>query len=126
MAGDIIDRAYLDVDGEQVFCDSIDIDPENQSDFVNAMTPNNEPLGIRSGNEQFDVKADVTMRATEEVDFDDHWHKKTIVKIMVNFEGGKTHSFGKAVVTKPGIAAKVGEEVKRSIELKAWSRIISG
>lgn len=126
MAGDIIDRAYLDIDGAQVFCDSIDIEPENDSDWVTAMTPDNNPLGVRGGNDRFGVSADITMRETEEVNFDSLWQERTIVKIMVEFEGGSVHTYQKAVVTKSGTAAKHGEEVKRSIELNAWDRIISG
>lgn len=125
MAGDVIDRAYFEIDGKQVYCDSIEEDPEDDTDFVTAMTPNNDPIGFRSGNLRYNLSAEVTMLAAEQVDFDKLWTAKRIVKAKVIFEGGKVHAYNKVVVAKPGTAAKHGEEVKRSIECKAYGRVVS-
>jgi hypothetical protein len=83
-----IDRAYLDIDGINVACDSIDIEPEDDTDFVTAMTKDNEPIGTKSGNRRFSVSAKVTMTDDEEVDFEALWEEKTNVKVNVEFEGG--------------------------------------
>lgn len=120
-----IDRAYLEIDGTSVYCDSIDIDPEDDTDFVTAMTPDNEPLGTKSGNRRFSVSAKVTMMEDEDVDFDDLWETKSNVKVNVIYEGGTTHSFGRGVVSKPGVSANHGDKTTRNIELKCWQRVIS-
>ena len=120
-----IDRAYLDIDGTNVACDSIDIEPEDDTDFVTAMTKDNEPIGTKSGNRRYNVTCKVTMTDDEEVDFEALWEEKTNVKVNVEFEGGTYWTFGKGVIAKSGIAAAHGDKTTRNLDLKCWQRVIS-
>ena len=125
MAGDIIDRAYLEIDGDQVHCDSIDIDPEDDSEFVTAMTPSNDPLGVSMGNRRYRLRADVTVREDEDVDFHQLWEEKESIPVGVEFESGVTWEFSEGYISKPGIAARHGEACKWSIEILAFGLQIS-
>jgi hypothetical protein len=120
-----IDRAYLEVDGEQILCDSINIDPEDDTDFVTAMTPSNSPLGFKHGNKRYNITTDVTMSDDEDVDFHDLWFEKTNVPVEIEYEGGTTWSFGKGVISKPGVASTHGEKTTWSLELKCYDLAIS-
>lgn len=125
MAGKSIDRAYLEVDGTRIICDSIDIDPEDDTDFVTGMTTDNEPLGIRSGNRRYDVRAEVTMNDDEDVDFHLLWQDKDNIPVSVEFEGGVTWAWSNGVISKPGLGARHGEKVTWSLELKCWGLQVS-
>jgi hypothetical protein len=125
--GDPIDRAYLEVDGEQVYCESIDIDLDDKTDWVDAMTKDNEPLGVVSGNRHGEIKATLAVREDDEDDIDwiDLWEKKTNVTVVVEFENGRTFSFAKGVVSKPSEGAKHGDKATRQVELKCWNLVVS-
>ncbi|HHE72818.1 MAG TPA: hypothetical protein ENL34_11125 [Chloroflexi bacterium] len=125
MPNKVIDRGYLNIDGDQVLCDSIDIDPEDDSEFAMAMTPDGEPLGVVSGSRRYRVRADVTMRADEAVDFHQLWVDKTSVPTEVQYEGGVTWAFSEGVISKPGNQSSHGEKAKWSIELLCWGLQIS-
>lgn len=125
--GDPIDRAYLEVDGEQVFCESIDPDFDDKTEWVDAMTKDGEPLGVVSGNRHATVKASIAMREDEEDDIDwiDLWEKKTNVPVSIEFQNGRTFSFAKAVVSKPSTSSKHGDKTTWSVELMCWQLVVS-
>lgn len=126
MAGNVIDKASIDINGEIYWADSVDIDPEDDTDFVTAMTDNNQPLGIKRGNERFNISAEISLTIDQTGDgLETAWSEKSNVPVIVYFENGETHSFSKGAISKIGLAAKSGESVKRTIEIKAWDRAIA-
>jgi hypothetical protein len=125
MPGDPIDRAYLEIDGDQIYCDSIDIEPEDDSEFVTAMTKDNEPIGVSMGNRRYRIRADITVREDEDVDLHQLWEDKENVPAGVEFESGKTWEFSNGYVSKPGISARHGEKATWSLELLCYGLQIS-
>ena len=123
--GDPIDRAYLEIDSTQVFCESIDPDFDDKTEWVDAMTKDNQPLGVVRGNQHGEIKATIAMLEGEEVDFIDLWEKKTNIPVTIEYQEGATLSFGKGVLSKPGISSKHGDKTTWSIELKCWNLVVS-
>lgn len=123
--GDPIDRSYLDLAGIDVSCDSIDPDFDDSTDWVKAMTRNNEPLGLKSGNRTCDCKVDVTMREGE-INFLKIWKDKTNVPCTIEYESGRSFSFSKGRIGKPSISAREGEKVTWSFDMKLWMLSITG
>jgi hypothetical protein len=121
MAGNVVDKASIDISGDILWADSVDIAPEDDTDFVTAMTDDNSPLGIKRGNERFTVTAEVTMTVDDDT-VEAAWEDKRNVPVVVYFENGVTHSFAYGAIAKVDLAAKSGESVKRTIEIKAWGR----
>lgn len=125
--GDPISRAFLTVNGKKVVCESIEMDPDDGTEFVEAMTEDNEPLGVSHGNLKNTITAEIPMREgdTADVDFDDLQETKSNVVTTVEFRSGRIHTFQKGVVAKHAPSSRVGEKVTRSVELKVWRRVIS-
>ena len=125
MAGDIIDREYLDINGMEFEVETLNQDPDDSSNVVNAMTKNNQPVGMSRGNETWEITADVAVRVSNVdnmVALDDLFSNKTDVPVTVIQEGGKAYSYEHGFVTGLGESSSHGESVKRSIAIKAWGR----
>jgi hypothetical protein len=112
-----IDRAYLEIDGDQIYMDNIDIKMSDGTKMVTAMTPDNEPIGVVSGNREYAVSGDCTMQAEDAVDFHQLWVDKDEVPLEVQFEGGVTWAWDKAVMAAPGVKASHGDKVTWTIEM---------
>ncbi len=125
MAGDPIDRAYLEIDGDQVFCDSISTDPEDDSDFVTAMTKDNQPIGVSHGNLRHRLTAEMSVREDEDVNFHRLLEDKSNVPVSIEYENGETWDWSNGVISKVGMAARHGEKVTRSVDILAWGLQIS-
>jgi hypothetical protein len=115
-----VTRAYLEIDGEQVICDTIDIDPENDSDFVTSMTTDNEPLDVVSGNRRHRVRAEVKLRQDMDVDFHQIWEDEDNVPVEVELEGGDIYAFSYGRIASPSISARHGEAATVSLEILCW------
>ena len=124
-SGDPIDRAYLEISGTRLPFDSIDNNPEDGSKFVEAMTPDREPLGVVSGTVKYTLKGTLTMRVSEEIDLHSIWRNKTLFQAAIEYEGGKTWSWGRAKLSKCDLSSKNGEETKWTVEVLAWMLVIS-
>lgn len=124
MSGYVVDKASLDIGSETLWSDSVDVSPEDDTDFVLAMTDDNMPLGVKRGNERFTISCEVSM-TTDSDELEAAWEDKRNVPVIVYYENGPTHSFAYGAISKIDIAAKSGESVKRTIEVKAWGRIRS-
>jgi len=112
-----IDRAYLEIDGDQLVCDSITIKATDGAQHITAMTPDNEPIGISRGNRQYSVSAELTMRDDEAVDFHQLWVDREEITVEVQFEGGVTWAWQTCELSEPGLSAKHGDKVSWSLEL---------
>jgi hypothetical protein len=125
--GDPIDRAYLEINGVQVTCESIDVDPDDKTEWVEAMTRDNYPLGVVRGNMKAEVKATIAMREAEADDIDilELWEKKTNVPVSIEYQNGRTISFGKGVVAKPAISSKHGSATNETLDMKCWEMTVS-
>jgi hypothetical protein len=125
--GDPIDRAYLEIDGVQLSCEDIDIKFDDGTQWVEAMTRDNLPLGVVRGNQKAEVSATVAMREDEEDDIDliDLYEKKTNVAVSVEFQNGRTISFGKGVVSAPNPSSKHGDKATYKVDLKCWEMTVS-
>jgi hypothetical protein len=122
MANNVIDKVSIDVGSSILWADSVEVDTEDGTDFVDAMTDNNEPLGIKRGTEKFTITVEVSMTTDQDDEIDAAWEDKRNIPVTIYFDGGNTWSFSKGAISKAGISAKSGEAVQRRIEVKSWSR----
>lgn len=125
--GDVIDRAYISFNGKKIVAESIDIELDDGTKLVEAMTKDREPIGFASGNMKATVKADLAMREDDQDDVDFHrlWSKQTNVSVTVEFEGGQSWTWNKGRIMKPSISAKTGDQAKRSVEIQAYQLSVS-
>lgn len=120
--GDIIDRAYISFNGKTLVADSIDVELDDGTKLVEAMTRDREPIGFSSGNMRATIKADIAMTEddVDDVDFTRLWSKQTNVSVTVEFENGQTYTWNKGRIVKPSIQAKQGDHSKRTVEIVAY------
>jgi len=125
--GDPIDRAYLEIDGVQLSCEDIDIKFVDGTQWVEAMTRDNLPLGVVRGNQKAEVTASIAMREDEADDIDlvDIWEKGTNVAVSIEFQNGRTISFGKGVISAPNPSGKHGDKATWKVDLKCWELTVS-
>jgi hypothetical protein len=125
MAGDPIVNAFLEVDGDQIELDSVEIKPEDDAQFVTAMTRSGEPIGVSSGNRRYTITAEATIREDEDVDLHDLWESKSNVPTDVEFENGDTWAFSNGRISNPTPKANHGEPAKWSFDILCWGLQIS-
>lgn len=126
-AGNIIDRAFVVVNDVTLEYETFTVTRENNSKVVNAMTRDNNPLGVAKGNRVFVIAGDLTMRpGTEAIDLDELEENDTLFSAGVEYQNGVSYTYQKAVITKLDESAGHGENAKRSVEITAWDRIKTG
>lgn len=125
MAGDLLDREYLDINGMEFEVETLNQEPDNNSNVVDSMTRNGQPLGMSSGNLKWEITADLVVKASQ-LDYIDaleqYLTNVTEVPIVVMQEGGRSYGYTTGFVTGMGSSASSGESIKRSITVKAWGR----
>ena len=112
-----IDRAYLEIEGDQILCESVGIDMEDGSAFVEAMTPDNEPLGFSRGNRKYTVTADVTMDESDPVDFHQIWADGDEFTAEVQYEGGLTYAWNRCILTSLSTKSQTGDKTTYSLSM---------
>ncbi len=125
MAGDIIDREYLDINGIDFEVETLNMDPEKNSSIVESMTRNKHPLGVTSGNQHWVITADIVLKISQLSDMDsldDLYKNDTEVPITVLQEGGNAISFQSGFITGLSETSSNGEAAKRSVTVTAWGR----
>jgi len=125
--GDPISRAFVNVNGKTAVAESVEIDPDDSTEFVEGMTEDNEPLGVSHGNMKTTITLEIPMREGDsaDIDWEDLQETKENVITTVRFRNGRTHTYQKGVVAKAPNSASTGEKASRSIELMVWRRAIS-
>lgn len=126
MAGDLIDREYLDINGVEFEAETINHEGDKSAATINAMTKKNTPIGVAAGNVVYTVTADIAIRASQiaEIvdDLDELFEDNTEVPVITTQEGGKTISYEAGVITGLSDAASHGDAIKRSVTMTCWGR----
>jgi len=129
MAGDLIDREYLDINGVEFEAETLNQEGDKSATTINAMTKNNAPIGVAAGNVVYTITADIAVRESQidaiVTDLDELFEDNDQVPVVITQENGKTISYEAAVITGLSDAATHGDAIKRSVTMTAWGRTVS-
>jgi hypothetical protein len=120
----IVDRCYLEIDGEVVICASITEDIDPTVNPVEGMTRDNRILGHAQGNPKLKLSAEVPQDAESEVDFERLALNKTEFSAFIEFEGGAMRTYTGCVVAKVSNRAQTGREVVSTVEISATDVVL--
>lgn len=129
MAGDMIDREYIDINGNEYEVETLNQEADKSATTINAMTKSNSPLGVAAGNVVYNVTCDIAVRASQidaiVGDLDEWFEDNDEIPVVITQENGKTISYAYAVITGLSDAATHGDSVKRSVTMTAWDRTVN-
>ena len=114
--GDPIDRAFLIAGDNELQCSSISIKGQNGKDWVEAMTRDNEPLGLAGGNMKYDVdvEAPMTEGQSDDVDLHELMVNGTNVEFVVEAKNGDTYTWAKGQVVSVDSSFKTGVDGRQA------------
>ncbi len=115
----IVDRTYLEIDGEIVPCTTLDEDIDPTMNPVEAMTKDNLILGYAYGNPKIRLTAEVPMDAESDVDFDAMVLGKTQFSAAIEYEGGGSKTYVDCVIAKYTVRSRQGQQVTYSLDMHA-------
>lgn len=119
MPVDIVDRAYLSIDGQEYPCSSIDWDTDDGTKEVEAMTRDNRAIGFAGGNVKFKLTAECAVNTDNDGVFEEAHLARTEFSAVIENEGSKTRSFFPCRISKVSGKAKVGSEITYNLDIVA-------
>lgn len=92
---DLVDRAYLELDGETIDCDKISWDIKGNKEARKAMNRKNRAIGHKKGVPDFEISATFGMDLDLETKFTKLLDNNTHFTVVVECEsqGGQTQTF---------------------------------
>ena len=127
MATEIIDRAYLEIDGTEFVCQEVTRNTElDGAKVVNGMTRNNEGIGHANGNLKYEISAkipcpeDGSLTTLEEA-----MKAETEFSTTVEYEGGQTRTIEDCRIYSFNQGASHGEESTADVTIQGLSQGIN-
>jgi len=121
----LIDRAYLEIDGEVLDCASIDAKVGGTKKLVKAMNRKNRAIGHAAGNPEFSISAEMAMDADYETDFHKLQLKRTIFSTVIEYQDGHTETYTDCEIYDIDESAKEGSEATIKLEISALDMVRS-
>lgn len=121
----IVDRAYLELDGEQIDCKSITVRTSGNKNKVNTMNRKNRAVGYTRGIPEFSIDADFPYDADLATNFDNLALSKTQFTTVVEYEDGDTFSYLDCQVDEVERSAGEGGDVGIKLTISALDYVKS-
>ena len=115
----IVDRAYLEINGEVIECASLDESIDVDSKPVEVMNRANRAIGHSQGVPKFKLTAELAMDADSDVDFEQMMLDKDLFSAGVEYEGGGFKTYLDCVISKVDVKSRANEHVTYSLDINA-------
>lgn len=124
---EIVDRAYLEIDGEIIDCDSIDDKVTGNKEPRKVMNRQNRPIAHKHGQPEYSISAEFPMDLALSTKFNRLLEENTSFTTTIEYSGqdgsSRIVSYLKCEVYEVNASAKEGDSATISLEIGSLDRI---
>lgn len=123
--GRIVDKAFLELDGREIACKSLEVKGEDGTEVVEAMTRDGEALGFTSGTRKHTGSAEFSMRRDLGVDPLRIWYDKKEFPVRIEYDAYTALTYQRARFSDVSVSSEDGQAVTYKCELKLIGPVFS-